>query len=100
MKIIIKEAIDKIDQKLKIKISVDLNKIFNLTKDEKISFLELRKKLLEYFNKNSLYYEKNKMLIRIDTKISELFDLEKDKYIHFDDVDNIIYNLMSKKIEY
>ncbi|ARF09159.1 SWIB/MDM2 domain protein [Catovirus CTV1] len=87
---------NKVDQRTKIKISDKISKFIGLKSDETISFIDLRKKLLEYFNKNSLYYENDKMLIRIDKKLSELLNLEENNYLRFDDLDNLVYQIMEK----
>lgn len=86
----------KIDQRTKIIMGSPVQKMFNLKKGEVMSFLDLRRRLLDYFNKNSLYYEKNKLLIKIDKKIADSLKLEENKYLHFDDLDNLIYKIMDK----
>lgn len=92
----IPEPKKKIDQRLKIKFNQSTSKLLNLKKDNTLSFLELRKKFFEYFSKNSLYDNNNKLLIKIDKKMSQSLKLEENKYFHFNDLDNLIYNIIEK----
>lgn len=94
VKITINPPKKQIEQRVKVKISESVLKLFSLKKDEKISFLDLRRKFLEYFNKNSLYNEKNKLLIKVDNKMATALKLEENKYLHFDDLDNLIYQIL------
>ncbi len=93
LRIIIKSPTNKIDQRTKHNISKKAQKILGL-KTGTMSFLDIRKKMLEYINKHSLYHKDNKLYIKIDKNMGKELNLEENKYIHFNDLDNFVYNIM------
>jgi hypothetical protein len=83
-----------IEIKKKLPLNDKIQKMLKLKKTDQMTFLEIRKKFMEYFNKNKLYDEKDKMYIKIDKHIADTLNLKENKYINVNDIDNFIQNQM------
>jgi hypothetical protein len=94
-KIIVEVPTEEIDQRKKVNINPKLIKLFSLKKTEKFSFLEIRKKFLEYFSTNSLYHETHKSMIIFDKKLCDIFGIQKNKYLDFNDLDNFLIDMLN-----
>ena len=78
---------------LKDKLSLFISK----KKGTKMTYLDVKQKLLEYIKTNDLFDGDNKMLIRINTDISNISGYKENTYFNFADFDNFVFNCVNEK---
>lgn len=70
-------------------IKCNIKTTLNIT-NKKITFLEMRKRLLNYIINNNLCDVKLGNIIKINDKINDILNIGENKYISFDDIDNLV----------
>jgi chromatin remodeling complex protein RSC6 len=78
-------------------IKIEPKKIYNINNDfgkligiNNTPFINLRKKVINYINKNNLYDKDNSIMIKIDKNLASATKLKEDSFINFDEIDNFI----------
>ena len=82
--------LDKINKRNKYLLSHEAIKILELNKETKLTFLDTRKCLVAYINKNNLIDTIQKNLIKPNNELIKLLKIKKNQYIDFGDVDDIV----------
>lgn len=65
-------------------------------KGSKMTYLEVKQKILEYAKDNNLFDKNNKLLIKINQDINKISGYKINAYMNFIDFDNFIANCISK----
>jgi len=79
-------------QKTKCTVSKEISKMLGLAADAKLTFLELRKKIMAYVKDKKLSDKNNGLYIKINTELATVPGFKKNKYLHFNDIDILVAN--------
>lgn len=72
-----------------VKIPTKYAELFKLDKDTEISYISVKKDLIERINKNNWYNKANKQLVSLPDSLNEKLGLEKG-YVKFEDIDKLV----------
>ena len=94
-------SIDKPAKVLKLKDIYNLNDNLSLLltkkKSSKMTFLEVKQKLLHYVKNNNLFDEKNKLLIKITPEVHKISGLKVNTFMNFIEFDNFVSSCILKQ---
>lgn len=91
------DNIGKINNRSKYLLQIDAIKLLGLKKGTRSTFLDARKNLITYINKNNLMDLNRKDLIKPNDELIKLLKIKNNQYIDFNDINNIVYCML--KIE-
>lgn len=93
--------ITKPNKEIKIKETYVLNDNLSLLltkkKGAKMTYLEVKQKLLEYIKNNNLFDKNNKLLIKINSEINSISGYKVNAFMSFVDFDNFVANCITNK---
>ena len=78
-------------KRTKEKIPTNIIKFFKIKTGTKLSFIKLRKYMMDYIKNNELYDKEDKTMIIPDKKLCKLLKLDDDVKVNFAYFDNLVY---------